>query len=377
MYVDHSESLNVTSDLPQLKKFNDFAEVTFLFSAISGTISYLILVILLWKKYISQFCTRQTAPQPREQDEHAPLVGPPQNINIPIIHPFDDEPQAKTNSLLDLKESLFFSAFLIINLGLVFAMALVFMFAQYFQATPHPHNDPLLVDNHPPYKTHIFRKVEISTFVVYSYSLMCTISSCFIFSKVMYGIQNKCHGLKNIFTNIVNNRNIEDINVKKADCIREDKAFVDSAIKTLYIYEFWFFVHWVMFIVSSFLSLSLLFDAISLYITATTPHSTKGVLFHSMEMVFLALYATSNSIFFLYPCIRAAGVTESRKVLIREVNNDLECNFKTDFMIYLKGQNFSFRLSILCAHVSFNLNIAYISIFIGLLGVLIRIGTSL
>ena len=89
-------------------------------------------------------------------------------------------------------------------------------------------------------------------------------------------------------------------------------------------------------------------------------------------------------LFFLYPCIRAAGVTESRNKAICDVSNIIDVSVDNNavhkqraFVNHLKEQNFGFRLNILCAHVKFDLNIAYISIFIGLLGVLIKVSTSI
>ena len=214
--------------------------------------------------------------------------------------------------------------------------------------------------------------IQIPIIIIYFYSLLCTISSCFIFSKVMYGIQNKCDDLF---------RSDDKTTIRER--IDEDKKFIDMAIETQRPFELWFFIHWVMYIITSFLSLSFLFDAINEKIQGSLPYNLlynpSGVNFSYYELIFIALFAASNSFFFLYPCIRAAGVTESRKILIGDINKCI-CNLKSEeraFVNYLKDQNFCFRLNILCAHVAFDLNIAYISIFIGLLGVLIKVGTSI
>uniref|UniRef100_A0A1X7SGX0 Gustatory receptor n=1 Tax=Amphimedon queenslandica TaxID=400682 RepID=A0A1X7SGX0_AMPQE len=213
-------------------------------------------------------------------------------------------------------------------------------------------------------------KFEIVTAAAYFYSLFCTISSCFIFSKVMYGIQNRCMGL-------FRGRK------KISEFTRQDDEFIKVAIETQAPFEMWFFIHWVMYIITSFLSFSFLFEAINKKIQASLVDHDSGVAFHNLELALIALLALSNLFFFLYPCIRAAGVTESRKSLIRDVNNhiDFKNNLENDnrkaFVNYLKEKNYGFRLNILCAHVKFNLNIAYISIFIGLLGVLIKVGSSI
>uniref|UniRef100_A0A1X7SE60 Uncharacterized protein n=1 Tax=Amphimedon queenslandica TaxID=400682 RepID=A0A1X7SE60_AMPQE len=188
----------------------------------------------------------------------------------------------------------------------------------------------------------------------------------------MYGVQNKC---KNLFR--------DDKTI--SEFVEEDKKFTEVAIETLRPFEMWFFIHWAMYIITSFLSLSFLFEAINEKIKASMVKPDSGIGFQSLEFVLIALLAATNSFVFLYPCIRAAGVTESRKSLIREVNDSIDFengnnptnDAKRAFISYLKERNFGFRLNILCAHVKFNLNIAYISIFIGLLGVLIKVGSSI
>ena len=343
-----------------------------LFSAASGTISYLILIFrVLWIQYIKEHlpwslcCGGKGA----NEGETQPLI--PKEDSSPF-HPFDNDkpPSTSTNEAdnkpftstkLEADEGFRFLLFLLINVFLVIGMIAVFLCGLYV------HNQQPVTIEKTPGKTRLFDKLQISTVSLYCYTLLCTISSCFIFSKVMYGIQNKCD---NLFT---------DDNGTLEDRIVEDKSFVKKAIATQGPFELWFFIHWVMYIITSFLSLSLLLEAINEKIQGSLPHRQAGINFSALELIFLALFAFSNSFFFLYPCIRAAGVTESRKILIRDVSNSVD-NANEEhraFVSYLKEQKFGFRLNILCAHVTFSLNIAYISIFIGLLGVLIKVGSSI
>ena len=336
----------------ELEKFSDYGKLVFLFSTASGFISYLLLLFrVLWPQYILKyFKNRRGEAEPLLRNEEDPL------------HPFDDNDDTSTR--LEKSEGIRFLLFLIINIALVVGMVAVFVSGLY-----HHRSNPVTIENSAgEAEEKIYDEVQISVIVVYFYSLLCTISSCFIFSKVMYGIQNKCD---NLFTSNDNNT--------IGDRIVEDKNFVKMAIATQSPFELWFFIHWVMYIITAFLSLSFLFDAINEKIQGSLPHRQAGINFSSLELIFITLFAASNSFFFLYPCIRAAGVTESRKILIRDVNNTID-NLNAEkraFVNYLKDQNFSFRLNILCAHVTFDLNIAYISIFIGLLGVLIKVGASI
>ena len=330
--------------------------MVFLFSAASGAISYIVLLSCVLRRYIWKYFKNRRGEQ--ENDDEVPL------------HPFDDTDNTSTR--LGQSEGIRFLIFLAINIALVVGMAAVFLSGLYVH-----YGNAIIIDNSTKYIHHPnesknatsrYDKVQISVIVVYFYSLLCTISSCFIFSKVMYGIQNRCD---NLFTS--------DDKTTIRERIDEDKKFVKLAIATQSPFEWWFFIHWVMYIISAFLSLSFLFDAINEKIQGSLPHRQAGINFSPYELVFITLFAASNSFFFLYPCIRAAGVTESRKILIGDINkciNNLNANERA-FVNYLKDQNFCFRLNILCAHVAFDLNIAYISIFIGLLGVLIKVGASI
>ena len=352
-----------------------------LFSAASGTISYLILIFrVLWIQYIKEHlpwslcCGKRNRQQTGGRggaNERQPLIT---KEDSSPLHPFNDKQsstgtneadnkQSSTSTKLEADEGYRFLLFLVINILLVFGMIAVLLCGLYVN-----NQQPVPIEKTPEKKTHLFDKLQITTVSLYCYTLLCTISSCFIFSKVMYGIQNKCD---NLFTS-QNNGTL-------AERIDEDKHFVKKAIATQGPFELWFFIHWVMYIITSFLSISFLFEAIYEKIQGSLPHRQAGINFSALELIFLALFAFSNSFFFLYPCIRAAGVTESRKILIRDVSNSVD-NANAEhraFVSYLKEQKFGFRLNILCAHVTFSLNIAYISIFIGLLGVLIKVGSSI
>ena len=380
------DNINDAATKSELQKFSDYEKLVLLFSATSGTISYFILIIhIIWFQYLKEhepwdsFFKKDKATDslgererllPREDDEKTP----------PPLHPFDNGDKSDTSTKLEGGEPCRFFIFFAINLALVIGMLLVFCFGHYYKQHivpigPTPTATTTQMRN--------YKIFEMTTVVTYFYSLFCTISSCFIFSKVMYGIQNECDKL---FTD-----NNEGTPVK--ECIKQDKRFVRKAIATQEPFEWWFFIHWVMYIISSFLSLLLLFEAIYEKIQASTIVRQAGIDFSALELIFLALFAFSNSFFFLYPCIRAAGVTESRNNAIRDVSNsiadpeneairDVSNSIIADleqraFVNYLKEQNFGFRLNILCAHVKFDLNIAYISIFIGLLGVLIKVGTTI
>ena len=401
--------------------FTDFAKVVLQFSAASSSLSYIIFVIALWWLYVKPHYKNLVTKEQKETGERRPMIQQQETKKPKPLHPFDDDPPKypgvvhnnsnhcqdncpackiirnqddDTTTQLTKEEVVWFTIFLLVNIIVNMSLMVIFICGQYH------HNPPNTIEGDKK-KTTIFKNLEIFSASAYFYSLFCTLSSCFIFSKIMYGIQRKCSNLYN-YLNHVNNFNengpddylknfftdqrlLQMEEEKKIIYLQQrDNNFVNVAVKTLKMFELWFFIHWILYIVSSFLSVSLLLDAIQLTIQATLPHPGPGVQFNPLEMIFLTLFATSNCIFFLYPCLRAAAVTEARKKLIQRINRscsvdfpNIPTNLKKLFISFLKGQKFGFRLYILCAHIFFSLNIAYISIFISLLGILLRLSSTI
>ena len=279
--------------------------------------------------------------------------------------------------------------------------AFVFLFGQFLHKQVKPFDDDTTDETD---KIMIW---EITTVCVYLYSHFCTLSSCFIFSKVMYGIQSKCSNSIKYLDHVNNfdankdaiekylatalsttNINIEEGTIaqwsKETKILlylkQRDKHFISVSTKTLKCLQFWFCVHWGFYIISSLLSIALVPEAILLTIKGTLPHIEPGVHFQPLEHIFLTLFAISNSFMFLYPCFRAASITKACKKLISDIicaNTIIPDNVKNQYVKYLKAQKFCFRLNILCANITFNVNIAYISICIGLLGVIVSLVASI
>ena len=310
-----------------------------------------------------------------------------------------------TTTRLDKKELKFFILFIVVNMFLFVAMAAVFLVGQY-------RYKPMTIDDDTNQtRTAFYANFETSAVAAYLYSHFCSLSSCFIFSKIMYGIQKKCISL-NKYLDHVNkfgpnrmaifnylmitwpndrgitreerSRTIQNLSQEEKMSYylkQRDKHFILVAAKTLPILQLWFFVHWIFYILSSFLSMSLVLEATLLTIKGTLPHTKPGVNFHAFEMIFLTLFAASNSFLFLYPCLRAASITKSRKKLICTITSryypSIPDRVKSDFANYLEAQKFCFCLNILCIKIPFNVNIAYISICVGLLGVLVSVVASI
>ena len=138
----------------------------------------------------------------------------------------------------------------------------------------------------------------------------------------------------------------------------------------------------VLHIVSTFMIISLLIDAIALYVKSKISHIEHGVGFHPGEIGFLFIYSVLECFFLLHPCLRAASVTRTRQRLIRNISDKASKEYKAigdilpEFIESMKRRKFSFRLRILCARIPFNLNIAYLSIAFGFVSVIVTLITT-
>ena len=94
-------------------------------------------------------------------------------------------------------------------------------------------------------------------------------------------------------------------------------------------------------------------------------------------LAYVFLFALEHCILFIYPCFRAASVTTGYTAMIKKVSNDewqnIDPTDKEKFINYLKIQDCTFKISILCAKLSFGFYIAYFSIFVGILGVTLKL----
>ena len=214
---------------------------------------------------------------------------------------------------------------------------------------------------------------EATGFGTYMYSLLCTIASCFIFSKLANTVAYNCLTLVD---------NLNDDNCTNNDAglnflMREDDKFTKQAKATLNMFEWWFTFHWILYTVTTFLSIAIFIDMFIKYIQAGLPEPPKSAIGFSNEQLWLVgLFTLAHCFLFLYPCFKAAAVTLSRERLIKKVNENITCKLSHErkqlFIQYLKNKKYGFRISF-CARLRFSFNIAYISIFIGLLGVLLKV----
>ena len=199
----------------------------------------------------------------------------------------------------------------------------------------------------------------------------CAIISCFIFSKIAYAVTIECSAVMKQFKSIIIQNTNEDTMITQLHT--EDEAFQKLSTKSMRPFRFWFTIHWFFYAVTAFASLA--------YLAETITERLYGALRHcdttcDMTIVFIFLFTLVNIVLFLYPCFRAASILDTRNSLIKkfcnESNGNLSMEQKLIFVEYMKQRKCGFILTIFCTRIEFGFNIAYISIFLGLLSIVIK-----
>ena len=143
-------------------------------------------------------------------------------------------------------------------------------------------------------------------------------------------------------------------------------------------YGTWFAIHWLTYTLTAFLSVAYVIQAVlmELYDDKKGCHGEHNVECR-LSLAYIMLFSASHCLLFLYPCFRAAAVTSTRNVLIRKVSAaywpEVPLEQKQAFIQYLKDHNCTFKVSIMCAQIDFGFNITFFSIFVGIMGVVLKL----
>ena len=344
-------SLNDKHVIDNLKEFESYAKLVIAFFVVSSALSFIFIIFALACTYKLAWLRRSC--RRRQRDEEAHLINHEEAKPLDPF-PFGEENE-NTSTRLDLPESLYFDTLFVLNLTIL--SLCIYFFVQWH------YNKPSY------YASHVPIGIEGAVFGAYMYSLLCTIVSCFIFSKLAYSVTNRCLKLYDYYKG---DHTLDEL-------LLEDDKFTNMAQATLNFFEYWFTIHWVLYTVTSFLSIALFLDILTKHLQSTfnePPDTAIG--FSVKELGIVGLFTLQHCFLFLYPCFKAAAVTVSREKLIKKVNalrqeRQLNHEDKQFFIQYLKNKKFGFRISFFCARLRFGFNIAYISIFIGLLGVLLKL----
>ena len=436
------QNLEYNETKHELQEFVDLSKISLLFSTTANAVSHILFMWALWVLYIKhckclnkcfqsiwssckKCCcgvsgeTDKTLPFDPfhdESEENLQLYDTKDLYDKKKYSSFFGEEDDRTNTLLQGERLCHYITWFIIGLSILITTIAVFFTYQYYDAK---NDNPMDYDD----DFKMYFKLQISTLILHAYALFRTLVSCFIFSKLMYGIQNRCEELElyvyyihktyprkslapnneqekedeaendqyvktylNLFqgemTNLASDANLKDSKAKKY-LKKRDKHFVKKAVATLSWLQLWFLLHWLLHIISAFMIMTVLVDAVTLHVKARVPHLEPGVDFHPGEIGFLFMYSLLQCFFLFYPCLRAASVTRTRQRVIRIISekakdeySNIPAEVLNEFIESMKRRKFSFRLRILCARIPFNMNIAYLSIAFGFVGVVVSLITS-
>ena len=273
-----------------------------------------------------------------------------------------------------------------------------------------------------------FCKLEDTWLLSQMASQFCVVQSSFIFSKVAYGSSNQCLSIVNVFVAVDNMDNREfketflspndqmeiilkslfQTYLKISDDVDEDEkgvvAKAKAALSTyakrkdirqarLYVlqvidhlvlrrirtslepYGTWFSLHWVLYSLSFFVSLAALADTFSLlFYNADKWYELPR---NDIDLAWSLLLTLEHTFLFMYPCFRAVQVTASRDRLITKVSKqnwtNMNMHEKMNLVDYMRTQNFGFRISLFCADITFGFNLAFLSVFIGVFGAILKL----
>ena len=121
-----------------------------------------------------------------------------------------------------------------------------------------------------------------------------------------------------------------------------DSWYVKNVKNSINPYGTWFAVHWVLYTLTAFMSISYFAEAIIEELYGYThkkcfsTNNTSCVL----DLVYIGLFMLEHCILFLYPCFRAASVSTNRSRLIQELSGIIiiPLQEKESFCVYGKEE---------------------------------------
>ena len=251
----------------------------------------------------------------------------------------------------------------------------------------------------------IFNMIRICLHLV---SLFCSIQSCFIFSKIVYKVTYLMNELSNKITRLLDFHQLPD--TSNTDIVDEslkillesnnekevnkgryiwlqklDQHFINEVEPTLNLFGIWFIVHWVSYALTTMLLTGYILQ-ILMHAAAGHPLASKKDLLPNtcsidpritgVYFFYIVSFTLLHAYLFLYPCFRASAIAVARAKLIHDVSTkrweNVSSSLQIKFVNYLTTQNFAFRVPLFCATIPFGFNWVYVSFFVAICGVYLR-----
>ena len=359
----------------ETEEYIDMQKVVFTLATLSGSLSYLIMMFILYTHY-SPFHTvyhdfkhsmhRKLKSLSSQYDDEAAY--PPE---IPrtrfVLNPFPFKQRDTTKyfkrTILHAPQMFYFYIIFLLNIMLFMANVGVLSRLLYVD-NRHPLTNKDSKESH-------WNYIGMTALFGTQY---CSIISCFIFSKVAYAVTIECSAMMKTFRDVCGAAGIPD-GFKLKNLHIADNKFQRLSTTSMEPFRFWFTIHWFFYAVTAFASIAYLVETtISLIYGSLHETCHKDKTQCTLRITYVYLFTLEHTVLFLYPCFRAASILSARNTLIRNIcNKDINIpGEKFVFIQYMKKRKCGFLLSIFCARIEFGFNVAYISIFLGLLGIVIK-----
>lgn len=406
--LDYTQSLGIEPE--NAPEYEDWKKTVVTTASISGLLSYCFMVSVLipqysfLKRYCNRACEHYASLWKWCGEKYSSSSASTGNLLSPFI---DGEENDKATHLRP-RQTFYFYAIFWFNFMMFIGSAVVF--GLYLSAEIVSHNYGL-------------RDLDFVGLAAQFAPQFCAILSCFIFSKVAYAISNKCIAMKDTFktanvrfgsdkwnilktkhlqsppettspdlqpqasSNSDSDTNVAEIPQRSQDnshhaymtvLKRMDQEYTDMVKASLGPYGRWFSVHWVLYTITAFMAIAYFAETVTqeLYTESNVCHHERSRSCR-LDLAYILLLTLEHCVLFLYPCFRAASVTAARDILIKDVSeaswNYIPHTVKDSFINYLERQKGGFNVSILCARIQFGYRIAYISIFVGIFGVILKL----
>ena len=259
--------------------------------------------------------------------------------------------------------------------------------------------------------------INVASYVLFLICQFCSIQSVFIFSKIVYIITGQLEKLIEVMDK-VNDENLlkkidpktpnegpndlrnyleieEGVNYNLKGLLEStdehkrnkglyyllrniDQKFTEQKAKPiLKLFGCWFIVHWTLnaltTVLLSAVIIELVLDLLAYkWKNADEAIPTEDASLEAAYIAYLVMFVGGHAYLFVYPCFRAASITATHEKLIVGVSrrqwHHIPHPVETRFIQYLKTQNFSFKVPLCCVEFSFNFTLAFVSLFIGILG---------